>query len=487
MNKIYLFLCVLLAAGVTACYEDKGNYDYHPVNEIQVSKIEKEYAREKWQLLSIQPELKFSLQQTDEMAYRWEVNGRLVSEEKDLNYDVDVDVADDPYKCRFTAIHLADSSRYYQEFQLKVITPFEEGLMVLSEQEGKAMLSFRPEHSEDGEFLKWVYLNENGTNLEGKPLSLEQPEWLHDNQVFVATSRANYKLDKKILKLVKRYDGSTMLEKDPDFEIKFCKFTDMVENEDFGCAIGTNGRVYTYREYTDYFSTPSPRPIPTNADLEVMVDYDLSEKCLISTAGWGGSVRRFLGYDSRKGQFLQFSNKFNLTIDDEQLNSVTVRTPLIGMPLLAIGSWSYNKFASFFYDPQTNVAKVVALHNSTFSKVEDKALITLPDHDFTPSTILKFSDTDGRAVFSSGHLIRQIHLEDVTAPSTVLSDKLPEGAEITCLKFSSDRKRLYVGVLSNRSDEYKGDLYVLDAINGNLIGEPYLGVGGKLIDVIEKW
>lgn len=35
MNKIYLFLCLLLSALLTACYEDKGNYDYHPVNEIQ--------------------------------------------------------------------------------------------------------------------------------------------------------------------------------------------------------------------------------------------------------------------------------------------------------------------------------------------------------------------------------------------------------------------------------------------------------------------
>lgn len=78
-------------------------------------------------------------------------------------------------------------------------------------------------------------------------------------------------------------------------------------------------------------------------------------------------------------------------------------------------------------------------------------------------------------------------MSNVTAPSTVLSDKLPEGAEITCLKFSSDRKRLYVGVLSDRSDEFRGDLYLLDAVSGAIIGEPYRGVGGKLVDVIEKF
>ena len=98
---------------------------------------------------------------------------------------------------------------------------------------------------------------ENGSYLEGKPLSLEQ-SWPHDDNILVATSRANYKLDRKILKLLKRYDGSTMLDKDPDFEMKFCLFSDMVQGEDYGCAIGTNGRVYTFREYNDYFSTPFP-------------------------------------------------------------------------------------------------------------------------------------------------------------------------------------------------------------------------------------
>ena len=51
MNKIYLFLCLLLSALLTACYEDKGNYDYHQDNEKQNSNIGKEYILERWQHL----------------------------------------------------------------------------------------------------------------------------------------------------------------------------------------------------------------------------------------------------------------------------------------------------------------------------------------------------------------------------------------------------------------------------------------------------
>lgn len=88
MNKIYLFLCLLLSALLTACYEDKGNYDYHPVNEIQISNIGKEYIRERWQHLSIEPQLKFSLDEKVKMAWRWEIDGKLISEDLNLSYDV---------------------------------------------------------------------------------------------------------------------------------------------------------------------------------------------------------------------------------------------------------------------------------------------------------------------------------------------------------------------------------------------------------------
>lgn len=483
MNKIYLFLYILLAVGMTACYEDKGNYDYHPVNEIRVSKVENEYVREKWQMLSIKPEVKFSMEANDQVAYRWEIDGKLVSEEPALSYEVAVDVADNPYKCRFTAIYLPDSSRYYQYFELKVVTPYEQGLLVLTKQEDKAMLAFRQEGSESKEFDKWIYKTENGEYLKGEPLSLEQPEWEYDNHIFVSTSQGSYRLDKNILKLIKLYNGNTMLVNEPDFAQKGCIFTDMLDGNPWGCAIGVNNKLYMFRDMNDYFSSPSPNPILLSDESGESIPYELASQFILVTAFYGSSAQ-FLGYDNLAGRYLYFGKKS--PIDPEQFNRVTVRTPTIGMPLLAVGSWDYKKYASFFYDSQTGVAKVIASHTNTFAGVKDEALVTLADHHFTPTTILKFCDATGRAIYSSGSIIRQINMSHATAPSTVLSDKLPENAVITCLKLSSDRKRLYVGVMSDRAEEFKGDLYVLDAVTGDLL-ETCKGVGGKPVDVIEKF
>ena len=116
--------------------------------------------------------------------------------------DVDLNVADDAYKCRFTAIHLEDSSRYYCDFSLRVVTPYDKGLMVLSEQEGKAMLSFLADNEEGDNFDKWVYYKENGDYLEGAPLSLEQPDYAYNSELFVTTSEGVYRLDKNILKIL---------------------------------------------------------------------------------------------------------------------------------------------------------------------------------------------------------------------------------------------------------------------------------------------
>lgn len=482
MNRI-IILSICFIIGVVACYEDKGNYDYHSINEVSISNIENEYVREKWQNLSISPKLDFLIEETDNMAYRWEFDGKLVSEERDLSYDVDLNVADDAYKCRFTAIHLEDSSRYYCDFSLRVVTPYDKGLMVLSEQEGKAMLSFLADNEEGDNFDKWVYYKENGDYLEGAPLSLEQPDYAYNSELFVTTSEGVYRLDKNILKLLKLYNGETMLVKQSDFSIKSCSFMDITAWEPWGAVIDSKGVPYIFRERNDYWASPSPNPIPVYDDTDVLINYELDEQFILTVIGYG-STGRFLGYDNLEGRFLYFRKQSSP--DPEQFNRVTIRTPIIGIPALAIGMFAYEEYASFFYDPETGVAKVVPTHDATFSNVKEENVITLENHDFTPKTILRFCDATERAIYSSGSTIRQIRMRNVAGGSTLLSDKLPTDAEITCLKLSVDKKRLYVGVSLDNEDEFKGNLYVLDAVSGNIINT-YSAVGGKIVDVIEKF
>ena len=182
MKRIFAVIYIIITFGFVACYEDKGDYDYKAINEISISGIQDSYERMKWQDLRIAPELNFSLHENDSLAYRWEIDGRVVSTERNLDYSVDVNIADDAYKCRYVVTNTSGNIRYFQEFELKVVTAYNRGLLILSEQEGESMLSFRPE-GEDNEFLHW------GDLFTGKPLSLEQPYYM-DEDVTITTSTA---------------------------------------------------------------------------------------------------------------------------------------------------------------------------------------------------------------------------------------------------------------------------------------------------------
>lgn len=37
MKNILLLLTVFIAITISACFDDKGNYDYHEINELQIT------------------------------------------------------------------------------------------------------------------------------------------------------------------------------------------------------------------------------------------------------------------------------------------------------------------------------------------------------------------------------------------------------------------------------------------------------------------
>ena len=144
------------------------------------------------------------------------------------------------------------------------------------------------------------------------------------------------------------------------------------------------------------------------------------------------------------------------------------------------------KCISIFYDPKSNVAKVVASHTKDFANVTESQVETLDNHKFTPESKVAVCDATARVLFNSGVVIYQSNVRSMTSAPTVLSDKLPAIGKITMLKLSNNRKFLYVGVDSGREGEFRGDIYVLDAITGEII-TTYSEVGGAPVDILEKY
>ena len=84
-NSIYSMLLALLVLTLSGCSEDKGNYDYTPIDEISVEGIQNTYSALVGGKLEISVNLIHSIENAgdEHLAYSWNVNGEEVSTEKD--------------------------------------------------------------------------------------------------------------------------------------------------------------------------------------------------------------------------------------------------------------------------------------------------------------------------------------------------------------------------------------------------------------------
>ena len=86
--RIYAFFWMIVLLTVS-CYEDKGNYDYHPINEVKISGIKEDpYEILRWDTLKIPVTLENSLNEKAKLIYAWYLDQKKIAETEDLCYVV---------------------------------------------------------------------------------------------------------------------------------------------------------------------------------------------------------------------------------------------------------------------------------------------------------------------------------------------------------------------------------------------------------------
>ncbi len=139
IKYIFIFLSI---AQLSGCYEDKGNYDYREINELEVLGIDDRYDRDLDDNLVINPSLEGTLySDTSRFTYKWTFDGNVVSEEFDL--DMIVNLLPGLRKGKFVITDKATEVNSYKNFDLNVSSSTAGDLfMVLSKSRGKAELSY---------------------------------------------------------------------------------------------------------------------------------------------------------------------------------------------------------------------------------------------------------------------------------------------------------------------------------------------------------
>ena len=120
---------------LSGCYEDKGNYDYVPVNEIVIQGISALYQKNAGEILEIKPKVCYS---HDTMApkhwtYQWKIQrGEVIGNQRDLHYLADT-IGE--FECYFSVKDSVNGIEYVKEFMLRVTSRYNKGWMILSEKD----------------------------------------------------------------------------------------------------------------------------------------------------------------------------------------------------------------------------------------------------------------------------------------------------------------------------------------------------------------
>ena len=158
-------LCLL----ASSCYDDKGNYDYDTLNDVDIN-VKMETTRYVLgEVIKITPVLNFTFgKATNELTYKWTFDKKVISTEKDLNW-----VVDELGNSKHLQLEVKDETTgitYYGSEIISVTSPYVgDGWLVLSEKDNKSVLTYLRQNTEDGK-MKCIVTRDIYSLINQEPL-----------------------------------------------------------------------------------------------------------------------------------------------------------------------------------------------------------------------------------------------------------------------------------------------------------------------------
>lgn len=181
MKRTFIFLTAVCAAALLAsCYDDKGNYDYHEINDIEITTSEYSYTTPKEGMTGqvvIEPTITQTMTPgTENLAYEWKRQTGGVSWEvvgTDPTYTLVV--TSDDKAAIYLRLSVTDTNQgitTYEEITVKPIAKFRQTWFLLQEIDGAAVLGSVDGSGSSRVVTADVYRQETGSPLTGKPVGL---------------------------------------------------------------------------------------------------------------------------------------------------------------------------------------------------------------------------------------------------------------------------------------------------------------------------
>ena len=192
MNIIYITFLFLVTFNFICCYDDKGNYEYKQVNDIEISFPDYNFEQVIGETFKLYPKFTYKYKDTANLnlSYKWAIGERVIGENRQLVWQVDTN---EQVEIALYVTNIDDNMVYMGSTIVRPtsIYTWYNSYLVLSEKNGKSILSFvRYDEKEDasGETIydefdrpvlvnqvyEDIYYNENKDELGSKPLFIQE-------------------------------------------------------------------------------------------------------------------------------------------------------------------------------------------------------------------------------------------------------------------------------------------------------------------------
>ena len=175
MKTLKYVLGLMILIILTACYEDKGNYDYHEIDEVRVKGIPESVEIDRFSKLEIKPDISGSIfgNDTSKYSYEWKIANKVISTQKDLDYEVSN--AQGSYTLLFTIAEKETKVKTFVTTKLIVnYSTSSDGILGVSSKEGKADLSYLRLDIPNAKFMTMFYNKNHDEPLGTHPKQLHQ-------------------------------------------------------------------------------------------------------------------------------------------------------------------------------------------------------------------------------------------------------------------------------------------------------------------------
>lgn len=157
LNYIGLLIGIFFLA---SCAEDKGNYDYKQLNDIEIGGFKPTtdnngvYTLLIGQHLKINPTIECTLEENKELAYLWTIDQDTIGKTKDVDWTVPEDITFGEKAGRLIVTDLKTGINYYHNFTVVITNPFNQGYYIYArDNDDNAIISFLSSKTENPEFV----------------------------------------------------------------------------------------------------------------------------------------------------------------------------------------------------------------------------------------------------------------------------------------------------------------------------------------------